>query len=766
MKGFWGKNKANKTDNTTPLVSGALSAKRSFAILCVFLAVLLCLICVLFSMQMCRHAEYQEKVLNQITVSSGLKADRGTIYDTNGNILATNITVWRIFISPVDIQKGKQKDGIPYDHIIAQGLAEILDVPYDTIYEKAGKKNRLDETIQKKVHEEETDAVMAFVAENNLSSMVHATASTMRYYPYGSLASHAIGFTGSDNQGLFGLEAFYDEELTGTDGKYLTAVDALGQAMPFDYSTLVPAIDGLHMVSTIDAFVQRQLEQQLEATLVASDAKNRVTGVVMNVKTGAILAMATAPSYNLNDPYTLDTYSLKELVNSIYDPNSPEFAKLRSELLYEMWNNKAVSELYEPGSTFKIITAAMGYDLGVITPSCTFSCPGYHEVGGWNISCHKKTGHGMGITFAYGLQQSCNPTMMQAVEKIGATNFYNYFEAFGYLEKTGIDLPSEAVGFFHKPDALGPTELATSSFGQRFKVSIIEQLTAVATVANGGYSVTPHFLHSFIDGEGKVVHAYGEPERKQVLSASAAATVSEILEGGVSGDGGAKNAFVEGYKIAAKTGTSEKFDVLNSSGQSYLRVGSCVAYAPYDNAEIATIIVVDEPSAGSVYGSVVAAPYISKLLASTLPYLGFEAEKPADISHEVNVPSLFGYSVASAKTAVQSLGLAFEIIGEGDMVTAQTPLAGNILSTEHGKIILYTENSDMLEVTVPDVIGKPPLLANQILLGKGLNIQFTGLKDDYIDAGAVVLSQSIDPGTKVKKGSVITLHMITVDVTD
>ena len=338
----------------------------------------------------------------------------------------------------------------------------------------------------------------------------------------------------------------------------------------------------------------------------------------MNVKTGAILAMATSSPFDCNAPFALDDLSLAKLDGTGLAKDSEEYAKLKSELLYTMWRNKATSELYEPGSTFKIITAATALDLGVVTPTDTFDCTGALQIGGYSISCHKRGGHGHGFSFAYGLQQSCNPTLMQVGARIGAERFYDYFVKFGYLEKTGIDLPSEVTGLFHKKEAIGTTELATASFGQRFKVSIIGQLTAIAAVANGGELVTPYLVERILDPEGNVVFTHETEVRRQVVSREAAGTVSAILEEGVSGTGGARNAYVKGYKVAAKTGTSQKFDVLDANGNSFLRVGSCVAFAPSDEPEIAAIIVVDEPQTAK-YGAIVAAPYISSLLTSVLP---------------------------------------------------------------------------------------------------------------------------------------------------
>ena len=751
---------SSKKDNIS------LSAKRAFTMLCCFGLFMLFLVGKIFYMQYFQYDKYQQKVLDQITFSSSLTAERGEIYDSNMNPLATNKTVWRIFISPKDIYEYSAKNRIDYATLISKGLSEILDVPYDTIYEKTQKKNRLDETIKKEVDEATTDKVLSFVTENGLSRMVYTQASTTRYYPFGNLASHVIGFTGSDNQGLFGLEQYYDDDLTGTNGKYITAIDAHSNEIPYDYSSYIPAQDGLSLVTTIDSYIQRELENELAEIISEFDVQNRAAGIVMNVNTGAIYAMAVAPDFNLNTPYVLDIISEEKLSDSGYAEDSNEYKSLRSSLLYDMWRNKAVSELYEPGSTFKIVTAAMGIELGKTSPvDHSFSCPGYHIVGGARISCWRPIGHGSGITFAYGLQQSCNPTLMQLAARIGSPDFYQYFKAFGYLSKTGIDLPSESQTIFHTQSGLGTVELAVASFGQRFKVTPLQQITAIAAVANGGYLVTPHLIDKLIDSEGNTVYQYETETKRQVISAESAKTVSEILEEGVSGTGASKNAYVAGYRIAAKTGTSEKLDKPDKNGNFTLRIGSCVAYAPYVNSSVAVIIMVDEPIV-NYYGATVAAPYISDLLTKILPYLGHEPSYTDEqlASMSVRIGNYTGKTVKEAKRLLSSLGILCDALGadENAIVTAQSPSPSTSLTKNMGSVILYTEYSDTETVTVPDVLGKSVTEANQILVSRGLNIKIEGAKNYAISdtVYAKATYQSVDAGTSVEKGTVITVKFL------
>ncbi len=726
-------------------------------------AVILAVLVRIFSLQVFAYRYYENKVLEEITAGSKLKAERGTIYDANGIPLATNKTAWRIYIAPHEIKRKTRSDGIDYASIISAGLSRILSVSQETVHKKALAASHMDETIKRKASAAEKDLVLSFIIQNDLSDMVFAEATTTRYYPFGNFASHLLGFTGSDNQGLFGIEAYYDSLLTGTDGQYLTVRDATGKILENGYSGYIEPIPGLSITTTIDAYIQRELEAQLALAMNAGDAQNRVTGIAMNVHNGAILAMATLSPYNPNSPYTLDEDSLAELLSSGYGESDTEYKNLKSQLLYEMWNNKAVSELYEPGSTFKIITCAAALATGVVSPNETFHCTGSYRVGGYNISCHKRGGHGT-ITFAEGLQHSCNPVMMQVAERIGSERFYDYVEAFGYLKKTGIDLPAEAVGIFHDKDSIGSTELATASFGQRFKVSPIAQLSAIASVANGGYSITPHIFSHATDSSGKIVQSYEESEKTQIIPTDVCETLWEILEGGVSGGAGAKNAYVSGYEIAAKTGTSEKFDVLDSNGNSYLRIGSCVAFAPADRPEIAVIIIVDEPTSQNKYGSVTAAPYIAGFMQNILPYLGYE---PSYLSGEETV-TLDNYekkSVSEAKEMLKSTGISYEVIGTGDVVLRQIPDAGTRLYTKSGVLLLYTEESRSTDTLVPQLTGKTVSEANALLMSRELNIAFAGAGLS-IESGAIIIAQSIDPGISVEKGTLITVTARYLDETD
>ena len=741
-------------------------AKRCMLMLLVFAVALLYLVGVLFKIQIIDYDKYQNRVIDQLTLGTSLSAKRGAIYDANGNMLATSKTVFLIFISPDDIQDKKKETGVPYDELIARRLSELLDVDYQFVYDKANKVNRKYEEIKDKVEESVKDEILAFVKEYELTGMIYARAGSMRYYPYGTLASHTVGFTGSDNQGLYGLEYYYDSTLKGKDGKYITAVDAHGNEIPYDYSSYIKAEDGLNLHTTIDTYIQRELELQIATTMEESGATARAAGIVMDVNTGAILAIAVSPGYDLNQPYVLDTLSQAKLDNSGYESGSKEYNEYRMELLFNMWNNKTISELYEPGSTFKAVTAAMGIDLNVVhanTPH--YQCYGYYKVGGWKISCHKTSGHGASFDFAYGLQQSCNPTMMQLAERIGTDNFYDYFGAFGYFERTGIDLPSEATGIFHKKTNFGPTEMATASFGQRFKVTMIQHITAIAAIANGGYLVTPYVVGSITNSDGNTIWAKETTVRRRVVSESAAKEVTAILEEGVAGNGGAKNAYVKGYRVAAKTGTSQKFD--DATGKDTgKRVASCVGFAPADNPSVIALIIVDEPSGYNIYGGSVAAPYISNLLGNILPYLGYEPNYSEDELAPVTIGNYKGMSLANAQKSLKNTGLSVRIVGNGSTVIDQAPASGTQLLENLGTVILYTEENKQEDVVVPRVVGLTPAQANETILNSKLNVRIKGAQNYTVGSDAITVSQSLPEGTKVAEGTVITLTFEYTGLTD
>lgn len=735
--------------------------RRIFAVLLIFSFFAAYLLFNVFRLDYFLYDYYRQKTYDQVTTSSTLSAKRGNIYDSNMNLLASSSTEWRIFVSTRDIKKAEREDSVEYTRIIADGVSAILSLNSDTVYNKIKNSSVLDVTIEKTASEEEYRKILDFINQYNLEDLLFTEAISTRYYPEGTLAAHVLGFTGSDNQGLYGLEYYYDDVLSGTDGYYVYAKDANGNALDTEYSDYFPATDGGSLVTTIDTYIQCELESVIETIRVNHNVSNRVCGIVMNTETGAILAMATSSPFNPNEPFVLDSVSEEKLASSGLTVGSDEYKAYKTELMQIMWSNKAVSETYEPGSTFKIVTVSAALDAGAVDLSDTFSCCGYKEIGGWHIRCHKTTGHGNGFTLGYGLQMSCNPCMMTIAERLGAEKFYEYVERFGYFEKSGIDLPSEGKTIFHDLENIGTTELATASFGQRFKVTIINQLTAIAAVANGGKLVTPYVVEKVIDANGNVVSKHQTEIKGTAVSEEVAAAVSNILIEGVNGDGGAKNAGVYGYDIAAKTGTSQKFDVLDENGNSYLRIGSTVAYATDSENGIAMIIVVDEPNSQVKYGSVVAAPYVSSLFEKILPYYEY---KTGIEEINVTVDNFVGMNVNTAVSKLKEAKLAYEVIGGGDVVISQTPSGGDSFTLPLSKIILYTVKEEENTTEVPSLIGLDKVSALKELVRAGLNIKISGMGTG--GAGDIVVEQSLPAGEKVKKGTVITIRAITTTFED
>ena len=774
---------------------------RSYWLLAFFVLLWIGLGVVLFNLQISSYEQYQGLVLGQITKETTVTSKRGDIYDTNMNLLAGNKTVYLIFISPQDIIStmsgdfptlvsadaesgglrlpglfgGVQRASEYYqytdadgetsaysmDKLIAKGLSEILGVDYSRVLDLTAKKNRYYEVIKKNVEKADADRVREFIDEYGLEEQIYLSASTTRYYPNNTLACHVVGFVNSDGDGVYGMESYYNDVLKGSSATYLTARDGHGNDLPTDFEEYLDEQDGYSIISTIDQYLQYELERVLYETLTENMARNRVAGIVMDVNTGAILAMATVGGYDLNSPYALTDYYTSKLEASGLDPESDEYKALTSELRFTMWNNKAVTELYEPGSTYKIVSSAMGLELGAVSLRDTFNCSGSITISGYSspISCHKKTGHGT-LDFAGALQQSCNPAFVNIGLRIGRENFYKYFAQFGYGSRVGIDLPGEAKTYYHSYADFTDVSLAVYAFGQTFKVTPIQHITAIAAVANGGYLVTPHVMKSIIDRDGNVIDTYETNVVRQVISSETSKTLARVLEEGVSGNGGAKNAYVAGYKVAAKTGTSQKRDKLDENGEDTLRVGSCVAFAPADDPQIAVLILVDEPSGSSMYGSVVAAPYVSKFLTSALPYLGFEPQytEEEEAAIERTVGRYVNLTTKSAVSQLERDGYKYVVVGDGETVTAQSPAQGAIISELAKVVILYTEGSDATNtVVVPNVVGKTAEEANKLIINENLNIRIEGAANFASGGGATVISQVPAAGETVPAGTVVTL---------
>ena len=743
---------------------------RAFIGLAVMAVAFLALIVRIFSLQTVDFDYYKNKVIDQLTTESTIISERGNIYDSNGILLASNKTAYRIFIAPKTIhdemktakEKGKV-ERLDLDVKISRGLSELLGIDYDTIYAMTGKTKSLDATVLREANSAQADAVLGLITELKVSNCIYVEPMSVRNYAYGDLAAHVLGFTGRDGDGLYGLEYYYNKELAGTPGKIITARDAYGNEMPYKYQSVIDAVDGYNLNTTINIKIQEILEEQLEATYKESGAQAGVAGMVMNVKTGAVYSMATYPDFDLNDAWTLSSEYLAQMQASGLAEGDEGYSSLRASLLNQMWQNKALTFTYMPGSTFKIITTAMALETGASNLNETFVCRGSLNLYGSVIHCHKVTGHGK-LTFAGGLQQSCNPCMMTLAERIGRPTFYSYVRNFGYLEKTGIDLPGEGRSSFWDENSFGPVDLAVASFGQNFKISMIQHLTAISAVANGGTLVEPYMVESMTDSDGNTVWQHETKAIRQVVSTSVCKTVASILEEGVSGNGGSRNAYVAGYRVAAKTGTSEKI-----GDDETLRIGSCAAFAPAEDPEIAIIIIVDEPTCTNVFGSYVAAPYVANCLEQMLPALGVEAVYTSSEAAklEVEVGNYMGMMSFTAREAIRKNGLEVEIIGNGEKVTAQVPAAGSKLSKQNGKIVLYVgDAAPSTDLTVPNVIGMSASAVNRVLINAGFNISIEGTTNYDVGSGAVVVSQYPEAGTTATRGDVITVTFRHTDVSD
>lgn len=703
------------------------------------------------------YEKYRAKVIEQLTTKSPSIANRGEIYDACGRLLASNKTTYRVFISPSAISSAQkaldQKKTASISEKISQKLSDILGISYDKILKQTQKSRRLDETIARNIDEETAAKIRQLIIDERLEHLLFLEASSVRYYPYGSLASHVLGFTSTDGVGLYGLEYQYNEDISGKGGYYITARDSRGNELPNQYNTYIESEDGYSLTTTLDAYIQAALEEQIENAVCDSGALNRACGIIMDVESGAVLAMSVYPEFDLNTPWELTDYYKQKLEASTYAEGSSEYSQLSGKYLLESWSNKALTETYIPGSTFKIITSSMALEENLPILNGNVFCGGVKTVLGKGIHCHKRKGHGS-LTFAEGVQHSCNVWFMSIGEKLGCERFVKYFKQFGYREKTGVDLPGEGMGVISSK--MSELDLAIYAFGQNFTVTAIQHISAISAVANGGRLVTPYFVQSMQDSDGNTVYEHETEVKRRVMSEESANTIARILADGVAGVGGAKNAYVAGYRVAAKTGTSEKKGETSTGEEMY--ICSCVAFAPADDPKIAIIIMVDEPTKGILYGSLVAAPYIAKTLETVLPYLGVEPvyteEEKSLIDKEIQ--DYTSLPVNAARAYAESRGLDVETVGDGAYVVSQIPKAGNVY-TYDGKIIFYTGDGISVNAIVPDVMGKSVANASKIISDAGFNIHIGGVTGT--DSGATVAVQTPAAGASAPIGSVIKIEM-------
>lgn len=706
--------------------------------------------------------KYQNDASEQQLYDSLVTAPRGDIYDRNMQTLATSSPAWTVYITPNGIRSIKKaEDAEKVKKKIAEGLSEILEMDYDTVYDYTGKKSYY-VIVKKKIEKTAADKVRQFILDNKdleLSQYIGLDSTTKRYYPNGNLASVVLGFVGSDDQGLSGLESYYDNELTGTAGRVVAAKNAAGTNMPFSYEKVENAVKGGSLVLTLDNYVQYTADKYLEAAIEENQIAERGAAVVMNVNTGAILAMSVKGDFDPNAPFTLSAADQKKVDETEGDE---EKKKVQSELLNRQWRNKAVSDTYEPGSVFKAVTAAIALEENLVNKNSSFFCNGHATVAGQSYHCHKTTGHGS-QNLMQAIANSCNPAFITIGQLVGVNTFSKYFKAFGFTEKTGIDLPGEAASTYHKEEKMGPVELASSSFGQTFNVTPMQLICAISATVNGGYLVQPHMVEKILDENNKVKKTVASSTKRQVISESTSATMRELLN--FVSENGAKNSLVAGYNIGAKTGTSQKVSKILQTGDKRLYIGSCATVAPIEKPEIAVFVMLDEPKGEKYYGGAISAPVNSKIMADILPYLGFEPSYTEEQLQKlaITVPDTVGSAIADAKGKITTQKLEYKVVGSGEKVVRQLPAAGSKVISG-GVVILYTEDgAEVTKATVPNFKGLSATDVNAAAARAGVNVEFSG---NTSTGGLKAYKQSVEAGKEVDAGTVITVYFSDDNVVD
>lgn len=708
----------------------------------------------LIDLQIVQGADLQKRAVDQQLADTTISAQRGTIYDRNMKVLAQSANVWTVVLEPAYLDDDEIRNKV------ADGLSQILGMDRAKLYEETKKKSYYD-IIARKVESDVKDKILQFKKDNKIASGIRLIEDYKRYYPYGSFAASVLGFTGTDNQGLSGLEAYYDKYLTGTPGRLITAKNAIGTDMPFQYEQMVEAKNGNSLVLSIDETIQHFLEKNLEQGILDNKVSNRAAAIMMDVKTGAILGLAVKGDFDPNDPFTIaDPVKKAEVDAALADKKDA----LRNQYLQDQWRNKAVSDTYEPGSVFKMVTASAALDEGLFKLNSTFYCGGsvVATPGTKPINCWRTSGHGS-EDFTHAVMNSCNVAFVQMGLTIGPERFFKYFSSFGMTEKTGIDLPGESGSIYHNVQQLNPVELATSSFGQTFTVTPIQMITAVAAVANGGYLVQPHVVQQIVDDNGNIVKSADTTVKRQVISSQTSADMRGILEQNAK-SGTAKNGYVAGYRIAGKTGTSEKIteNLQSTTGKNY--IASYCGFAPADDPQVALLVFFDEPHGDSYYGSAVAGPVFKRIMEDALPYLGVERRyTEAELSNiDVATPPTVGKTKAEAQGLVKQAGLTVKIEGSGDTVVEQIPEPGKQIP-KNGTVVLYTDQqSAKTQTTVPKLTGLSLTDVNKAAANAGINIVLSGAALTGSE-GCVSYSQSVAQGTQVQPGTVVTVEFMVKD---
>lgn len=730
----------------------------------------------LFVVSVVDNSKYEGMANNYHFGTMTLSANRGAIYDANGTALAWSATVYNIYIDPtlyreemksIEDANDKKKSAAEEENETADNLVDVDQLKTSItnfLSEKLGLKTEEVEAsfekdgryyvLQTQVEKNVTDEITAYFEKLNLS-FIGTEATTRRYYPQNELAAAVIGFTNGDGDGQYGLEYQYDDYLSGVDGRVISAQAANGEEMPYRYSTTYDAEDGDSLYLTLDTTIQYYLEKSLAEMVEKFEVKERACGVIMNPKTGAVYAMATYPTFDLNNPSEIyDAKTAQELAALPEGEYSTAYATARET----QWKNKVISEISYPGSTFKIVTTADAFEENLINMETdSFYCSGQVQVADATIRCSNTAGHGA-QTFTQALTNSCNPAFIEIGQRIGIDKFSYYFEGFGLAEKTGIDLPGEAVSYSVTGDDMNIVDLASAAYGQCNKVTAMELVTAYSAAINGGYMVTPHVVDHVVDSNGNIVLQNETEVKRQIVSEETSDIVREQLEAVVNNNP-SHNAYIQGYRIGGKSGTAEKLDTSTADDRQY--VASYCCFAPADDPEVIMLIMADEPNKEiGYYGSQVVVPYARDIMEEILPAMGFypEYSDGEDTDSTVTVPYLQSADITSAESTLAQLGLTYEVVGDGTTVASQSPSTGTSV-TKGGKVILYTEvggnSGDTIEV--PNLVGMTAAEVNETMTYYDLNYAIVG--SSASESGALVQYQSEEAGTVVPRGTAITLTL-------
>lgn len=694
-----------------------------------------------------QSSELQESAVDLQLADTTVSAKRGTIYDANGNVLAESASVWQVVMSPVNFKNDKQRQAA------AKGLSEIFDLEYNDVLDDTKQQSHY-VVVKRRIESDEREKVLELIdtlkKDYNCSGVIQLLDDYKRYYPKNSLASSVIGFTGSDDQGLEGIEYEYDSYLSGTPGRIITAQNARGTDMPFRYEQNVESEDGNNVYLTIDETIQSICEKYMQKGVEDNNVLNKGVCIAMDVNTGAILAMVTTDGYDLNNPYELSAKDKKKIKST---PKKKQ-AEAESAALSNMWRNKAVADTYMPGSVFKMCVASAALEENLVNEKTSFTCTGSISVEGETIHCSNISGHGT-QNFVEVISNSCNPAFIQIGQMLGAGKFRQYYQGFGFSDKTGIDLPGEAEDSFWKEGKMGGVDLAVASFGQNFTITPIQMITACAAVSNGGYVVQPHVVSKITDSKGNVIKTVDKKVKRQVISDDTSKKMNEYLEYNTERQGAAAG-YISGYKVAGKTGTTEKRGVTkfeSSFSEDY--ISSFCGYAPADDPQIAMLVFFDTPDGDAYYGSQVSSPVFINIMSEVLPYLDVKTSYTDEELGYVDASAgdYTGVSIDEAKTAVEADGFTATVKGNGSTVISQIPTVSSGLQ-KGGSIVLYTDSNSQSEtVSVPSLIGLSPDEVNNVASAYGLNVSFSGATT----SSGTSSSQNIEAGTSVSPGTVITV---------